>query len=100
MLVLLISLIITNIRAVDNRVNYIEQIHQLPLVSKENQDSGINIKLAKQDLSLSALYFGIGLCTSKEISKGVPFEIVGLISIAEKLRQTFFAKLSKYECFN
>ncbi len=36
-----------------------------------------------------SLFFGIGLCTSKEPSAGVPFDILQFFLIAEKLRQFF-----------
>lgn len=64
-----------------------ELMKSLPLLAKEDP-----ICLA-EDLFLeapkdSSLYFGTGLCTTKEMSAGLPFDILGLIATAEKTRKT------------
>ncbi len=47
-----------------------------------------------EDLSSKSLYFGIGLCTTKEMSVGLPFDFLGLVATAEAIRRTLgFGKI-------
>lgn len=63
----------------------VAQLKSLPLLACENPLS-LDDELLSSDLTQYALYFGTGLCTTKEMSAGLPFDILGLIATAEKIR--------------
>jgi len=58
----------------------------LPLLA----ESGIVLddSLSSGDLSSKALYFGTGLCTTKEMSVELPFDFLYLVATAETIRRT------------
>lgn len=58
----------------------------LPLLA----DDGISLDkgLSSDDMSSKALYFGTGLCTTKEMSEGIPVDFLGLVASAEVIRRT------------
>jgi hypothetical protein len=60
-------------------------LQELPLLSN-NEPILLDEKLMDMDLSRHALYFGTGLCTTKEMSQGLPIDFLGLLSTAEKIR--------------
>jgi len=72
----------------------IEQLMQsLPLLAKEDPIY-LSDSILSDDLTNNSLYFGTGLCTTKEMSAGLPFDVLGLIATAEKIRKTLgFAKV-------
>ncbi len=57
----------------------------LPLLAKD----GIvwDDRLCSMDLRTKALFFGTGLCTTKSMSAGIPFDFLGFLATAEKIRQ-------------
>ena len=64
----------------------------LPLLAEEG--IVLDPRLISEDLSSKSLYFGIGLCTTKEMSVGLPFDFLGLVATAEAIRRTLgFGKI-------
>ena len=57
----------------------------LPLLAED----GIVLdgQLGSEDLRSKSLYFGTGLCTTKEMSAGIPFDFLGLVATAEAIRR-------------
>lgn len=64
----------------------------LPLLAEDG--IVLDPRLISEDLSSKSLYFGIGLCTTKEMSVGLPFDFLGLVATAEAIRKTLgFGKI-------
>lgn len=57
----------------------------LPLLA----ENGIVLdpNLTSEDMRSKTLYFGVGLCTTKEMSAGIPFDFLGLVATAEAIRR-------------
>lgn len=65
---------------------------ELPLLAEDG--IALNPHLSGEDLSTKSLFFGIGLCTTKEMSVGLPFDFLGLVATAEAIRRTLgFGKI-------
>lgn len=65
---------------------------ELPLLAEDA--IALDKNLSTEDLSTKSLFFGIGLCTTKEMSVGLPFDFLGLVATAEALRRTLgFGKI-------
>ncbi|RJR29200.1 hypothetical protein C4564_02570 [Candidatus Microgenomates bacterium] len=60
-------------------------INTAPLLEPESSLNGIQPEL--EEGSGGSLYFGTGLTTSKAPSIGVPFDVVGMLCVAKKLRE-------------
>lgn len=69
-----------------SRLDRLRMLQELPLLSNENSIQ-LNERLLEMDLSQHALYFGTGLCTTKEMSQGLPLDFLGLLSTAAKIRE-------------
>lgn len=61
-------------------------INTVPLIEPQSSMNGIQPELTERQ-SGGSLYFGTGLTTSKAPSIGVPFDVVGMLSVAERLRE-------------
>ena len=59
----------------------------LPLLAENGivLDNDLN----SSDLSSESLYFGTGLCTTREMSAGIPFDYLGLVATAETTRRIY-----------
>lgn len=57
----------------------------LPLLAEDG--IVLDSTLSSEDLSSKTLYFGVGLCTTKEMSAGIPFDFLGLVATAEAIRR-------------
>jgi hypothetical protein len=66
-------------------------IRGTPLLEPEGSIAGIHPTLfAAADgnrVGGGSIYYGTGLCTSKAMSVGVPFDVIGMFSVAEHLRR-------------
>lgn len=70
----------------DLKTAKIEQLSLLPLLA-EQTPFDLQENILNTDLKNHSLYFGTGLCTPKLMSAGIPFDIVGLVATAEKIRK-------------
>lgn len=65
---------------------------ELPLLA----ENGIvlDVSIRSGDMGSKTLYFGTGLCTTKEMSVGTPFDFLGLVATAEAIRRVLgFGKI-------
>lgn len=64
----------------------IRLIHEVPLIDPTSSEAGILPTLSGAAKG-GALYFGTGLTTAKAISVGVPFDVLGMLLVADKIRR-------------
>lgn len=62
-------------------------IQSIPLLEPQSSVAAISPTLFEGDPSNASIYFGTGLTTSKAMSVGMPFDVVGMLSVAERLRR-------------
>lgn len=60
----------------------IQMIHGIPIIEAKSSEAGILSSLAN-DAEGGVLYFGTGLTTSRAMSVGVPFDLLGLLLVAD-----------------
>jgi hypothetical protein len=60
-------------------------IRSIPLIEPESSLRGIQPELGQS--TGGSLYFGTGLTTSKAMSVGVPFDVLGMLLVAENIRR-------------
>jgi hypothetical protein len=58
-----------------------------PLIEANESLKGINENLLLPEKR--AIFYGTGLCTPTSISIGLPFDVLGMIFVAERIRKTF-----------
>jgi len=63
-----------------------ELVNTVPLFEPTSSLNGIQPELTERE-SGGSLYFGTGLTTAKAPSVGVPFDVVGMLCVANKLRE-------------
>ena len=68
-------------------VNIEELISLSPLLEPTSSRNGVDSSLLANGATGGSLYFGTGLTTARAMSVGVPFDVVGMIVVAEKLRR-------------
>jgi hypothetical protein len=65
---------------------------ELPLLAENGIVLDAHVRSG--DISSKTLYFGVGLCTTKEMSVGIPVDFLGLIATAEAIRRVLgFGKI-------
>jgi hypothetical protein len=70
-------------------INYQPEQSLLKILRNEGLvDSVASIPGIDRDIYGSSIYYGTGLTTSKALSAGLPFDVLGMVLAAEKLRRT------------
>lgn len=59
-------------------------IQNEPLIEIRPSLEGINPKSLTKE---GSIYYGTGLCTARELSDALPFDVLGMVLVAEKLRR-------------
>lgn len=59
-------------------------IQNEPLIEVHPSLEGINPKSLTKE---GSIYYGTGLCTTRELSDALPFDVLGMVLVAEKLRR-------------
>ncbi len=57
-----------------------------PLIESRPSLEGLSLRGIKPGESI---YYGTGLCSSREISTGLPFDVLSMVLVAERLRRSF-----------
>jgi len=63
---------------------YKNLIQNEPLIEVHPSLDGINPKSLTKE---GSIYYGTGLCTARELSDALPFDVLGMVLVAEKLRR-------------
>lgn len=75
--------------------NFIVFLKNEPLVEVGESLKGINENLFQAEKR--TIFYGTGLCTPTNLSIGLPFDVLGMIFVAERIRKTFkFNKVIHY----
>ncbi|MGD9650454.1 MAG: hypothetical protein AB7U41_06675 [Dongiaceae bacterium] len=83
---------------VNNRTptEVIDELEKLPVINGEYSAANLrdfrslsrrHSKATQAPSSLTSIFLGIGLCTTKELSRGLPFDVVGQLCAAEWARR-------------
>lgn len=74
----------------DRLTVYKNLIQNEPLIEVHPSLGGISPDSLRPD---SSIYYGTGLCTAKEISDALPFDVLGMVLVAEKIRRGMGMKM-------
>ncbi|MFZ5366321.1 MAG: hypothetical protein ACOZBZ_03415 [Patescibacteria group bacterium] len=66
-------------------------IRNEPLIEVAPSLAGINPKAVKQESG--SIYYGTGLCTARELSLALPFDVLAMVFVAERIRRTMGMKM-------